>query len=89
MNNLSSYCGLVDARISASEKDLPVRSDRSSKNNPKFKLDTPEVYRYIKNLKQSPNLFYKRTKISSLEINIFDLKMMVKSGLDFFYFEIQ
>ena len=26
MNNLSSYCGLVDARISASEKDLPVRA---------------------------------------------------------------
>ena len=25
MNNLSSYCGLVDARISASEKDLPVQ----------------------------------------------------------------
>ena len=25
MNNLSSYCGLVDAKISASEKDLPVR----------------------------------------------------------------
>ena len=24
MNNLSSYCGLVDARKSASEKDLPV-----------------------------------------------------------------
>jgi hypothetical protein len=24
------------------------------------------------------------TKISSLEINIFDLKMMLKSGLDFF-----
>ena len=24
MNNLSSYCGLDDARISASEKDLPV-----------------------------------------------------------------
>ena len=24
MNNLSSYCGLVDARISASEKYLPV-----------------------------------------------------------------
>ena len=24
MNNLVSYCGLVDARISASEKDLPV-----------------------------------------------------------------
>ena len=26
MNNLLSYCGLVDARISASEKDLPVHS---------------------------------------------------------------
>ena len=24
MNNLLSYCGIVDARISASEKDLPV-----------------------------------------------------------------
>ena len=24
MNNLLSYCGLVDARISASEKDLPL-----------------------------------------------------------------
>jgi hypothetical protein len=24
MNNFSSYCGLVDARISASEKDLLV-----------------------------------------------------------------
>ena len=24
MNNVLSYCGLVDARISASEKDLPV-----------------------------------------------------------------
>jgi hypothetical protein len=26
MNSLSSYCGLVDARISASEKDLPVQT---------------------------------------------------------------
>ena len=25
MNNLSSCCGLVDARISASDKDLPVK----------------------------------------------------------------
>ena len=24
MNNLLSYCGLVEVRISASEKDLPV-----------------------------------------------------------------
>ena len=26
MNNLSSYCGLVDAKITASDKNLPVRS---------------------------------------------------------------
>ena len=26
MNNLSSYCGLVDARISTSDKDLPVQT---------------------------------------------------------------
>ena len=26
LNNLLSYCGLVDARISASEKDLPVQN---------------------------------------------------------------
>ena len=25
MNNLSSYCGLVDAEIRASDKDLPVK----------------------------------------------------------------
>ena len=32
---------------------------------------------------------YQWTKISNLEFDIFDLKMMVKSGLDFFYFEIE
>ena len=26
MNNLSSYCGLVDAKIKASDKDLPVKA---------------------------------------------------------------
>ena len=30
MNNLSSYCGLVDAQIRASDKDLPVRSKGES-----------------------------------------------------------
>ena len=29
MNNLSSYCGLVDAKIRASDKDLPVRTGHS------------------------------------------------------------
>ena len=27
MNNLSSYCGLIDARISASDIDLPVQNE--------------------------------------------------------------
>ena len=31
MNNLSSYCGLVDAKIRASDKDLPVLHDSTKK----------------------------------------------------------
>ena len=31
MNNLSSYCGLFDARISASDKDLPVQMIRAGR----------------------------------------------------------
>ena len=33
MNNLSSYCGLIDARISTSEKDLPVKKTKSALDN--------------------------------------------------------
>ena len=29
--NLLSYCGIVDARISASEKDLPAKETKLSK----------------------------------------------------------
>ena len=36
MNNLLSYCGLFDARISASEKDLPVKE--SFENCKSFKV---------------------------------------------------
>ena len=32
MNNLLSYCGLVDARITASEKDLPVSWVKNQQN---------------------------------------------------------
>ena len=31
MNNLLSYCGLVDPRISASDKDLPVHKNSCGK----------------------------------------------------------
>ena len=33
MNNLLSYCGLVDAKIRASDKDLPVHSAVDSGNS--------------------------------------------------------
>jgi hypothetical protein len=32
MNNLSSYCGLIDLRMSASEKDLPVIISKALKS---------------------------------------------------------
>ena len=32
MNNLLSYCGLVDVRINASDKDLPVQNLVAEKN---------------------------------------------------------
>ena len=39
MNNLSSYCGLVDARIRASDKDLPVQ------HNPELGFQDQQVGR--------------------------------------------
>ena len=34
MNNVSSYCGLVDAKIRASDKDLPVQDGRQAHSAP-------------------------------------------------------
>ena len=45
MNNLSSYCGLVDARISASEKDLPV-----IQNNVKTRLKMLSAFKTVQKL---------------------------------------
>ena len=45
MKNLSSYCGLVDAKIRASDKDLPVSkliSNLYALNGPGIKLETPK-----------------------------------------------
>ena len=36
MNNLLSYCGFVDPRISASEKDLPVHSELQPENESEY-----------------------------------------------------
>ena len=38
MNNLSSYCGLVDATIRASDKDLPVPNIKFIPITPSFPL---------------------------------------------------
>ena len=42
MNNLLSYFGLVDPRISASDKDLPI-SDPSSAESPEPEPEPPSV----------------------------------------------
>ena len=49
MNNLSSYCGLVDAKIRAYDEDLPVQSykniiqgSRSTDSKPYFHFVSPE-----------------------------------------------
>ena len=34
MNNRLSYCGLVDAKIRASDKDLPVHKPQNLGHNP-------------------------------------------------------
>ena len=34
MNNLSSYCGLVDAKIRPPDKDLPVQKSQKMTNSP-------------------------------------------------------
>jgi hypothetical protein len=46
MNNLLSYCGLVDGRISASEKDLPVLDLRNLQEQVK-KLFCFKIYQIL------------------------------------------
>ena len=41
MNNLLSYCGLTDARIRASEKDLPVLSQVDTRGPWTAKIKSP------------------------------------------------
>ena len=47
MNNLISYCGLVAARISASDKDLPV---------PKSTIEQFQIHNRNKTKKSTHNL---------------------------------
>ena len=54
MNNHLSYCGLVDARISASEKDLPVQQMKASKY--RSKEDRKNVAATFSTSQESPEL---------------------------------
>ena len=61
MNNLSSYCGLVDAKIRASDKDLPVQqppiSTTASQNHPQQQqlFSNSSVRKVIQELKPVGN----------------------------------
>ena len=47
MHNLSSYCGLVDAKIRVSEKDLPVFDDLGMIFFLKGEINQLDTYLYI------------------------------------------
>ena len=51
MSNLSSYCGLVDAKIRASDKDLPV------KREPSFPIIKDNKIKRTSCLQDTPNAF--------------------------------
>ena len=50
MNNLPSYCGLVDARISASEKYLPVKTGKNKTLDLYKKTNDNTLYLVASNL---------------------------------------
>ena len=47
MNNLLSFCGLVDPRISASDKDLPVLPVLVNEFPPESKLFLIQSWDYV------------------------------------------
>ena len=55
MNNLLSYCGLVDTRIRASNKDLPVQWDKywKKENNSDSEINSNNIDELGDNLDES------------------------------------
>ena len=47
MNNLLSYCGLVDPRLSASDKDLPVKKNLLNDGTKKLKRGRCDPLTYL------------------------------------------
>ena len=67
MNNTLSYCGLVDARIRASNKDLPVRSHFSTSV---FEQILVSFYRDNLTISRIKNRFFYRQKGSPQKVAI-------------------
>ncbi len=51
MSNLLSYCGLIDARIRASDKDLPVQDFKYEKIQFQQKNDHDKCQKSIEKIK--------------------------------------
>ena len=47
MNNLLSYCGLVDPRLSAADKDLPVKKNLLNDGTKKLKRGRCDPLTYL------------------------------------------
>ena len=61
MNNLSSYCGLVDAKIRASDKDLPVHPLHTVRKLKKWKVWKKCSKRLVReNMRKAGNPAYSR-----------------------------
>ena len=66
MNNLLSYCGLVDAKTRASDKDLPVIYACSSLTNFEY-----EEYTITGNGRCNPPKFAWKKFVKSHKVNLF------------------
>ena len=58
MNNLSSYCGLVDAKIRTSDKDLPVNNNKYEITTCRSDIETDgrhALVKYTDNIKEDSN----------------------------------
>ena len=73
MNNLLTYCGLVDARKSASEKDLPVLDLNSLEVTQQYgKTGRFRSFGLLKKPKLSLSL--KMSAFSAFKLNQFDVR---------------
>jgi hypothetical protein len=72
MNNLSSYCGLVNARIRASDKELPVKEALSSE----------EISDFVRKLKIVQDEFEAALKLIALYVWVLEIlpKVLIQAA---------